>query len=507
MSFPIARVARVAASSVLVCSGLVAAPWAVAQPAALPTTLSVRPAQVKLNLERVKLPAGENMGLLGTSYLVGVGSDWWLGPAAYGAISGQRGGLFTVGLEALRNVYLGERMGLDLGLYVGGGGGGAAPVGGGLMLRPHADLWWAVGDADRVGLSLSQVRFSGGAIQSTQLGVVWSHGLGFRYVPGDRLAATGPVGAGRSGVGFDRVRITAGVYHPRGDRLRVSGNPLPASIGTVGMRLERTLSPYTYWGIEAAGAARGGVAGYAEYLGTLGAEVPVGSERLRLGGRVALGMGGGGDVPTGGGLLLKAALHGTVRLSPALGLTLEAGVTRAPQGSFEARHASAALNWHFDAPRPDGTPAPATRTEWAAGIERYNAVRQDGSTRALQGVTLRLNRFVTPNLYLSGQARSAYGGGAGGYSVGLIGVGVQAPLAGRWHAGAEALVGAAGGGGVDSTGGAIAQPTAYVGYDITPAVALRVGVGRIKSLQNGPLDSTVVEAAVSFSYGVLSHGR
>src|SRR5213075_1981108 len=120
---------------------------------------------------------------------------------------------------------------------------------------------------------------------------------------------------------------------------------------------------HAYWGIEASGAASGGVAGYAEYLGTLGTETTVWPDVLTLGARVALGMGGGGDVDVGGGLLVKAGVYGTVRL------------TREPQGSFRALHAAASLNWILDDPTDFTAPARNTRTEWVAGIERYSAQR------------------------------------------------------------------------------------------------------------------------------------
>jgi hypothetical protein len=219
---------------------------------------------------------------------------------------------------------------------------------------------------------------------------------------------------------------------------------------------------------------------------------------------LAAGMGGGGDIDTGGGLLLKGTVYGTVRLGRDLGLTLEAGLARAPQGSFKAVQTSASLNWILDDPSDVTAPGRVHRTEWIGGVEHYNAVRRDGSTRSLQAVMLKLNRFITPSIYLSGQARSAIGGGAGGYSVGLIGVGAQTPI-GRCHAGAEMLAGAAGGGGVDTGGGALVQPMAYLGCQISPSLSLRVGAGRIRSLR-GPLDSSVVDASLAFTFGVGSRG-
>jgi hypothetical protein len=477
--------------------------WAQTDAGSSADPLTVLPAQVRLGVEKLRLPGDESMGLVGTSYLVEIGHGLSVGPAAYGAISGRRGGLFTIGAEAAWHRRLVGPLALDVGFYAGGGGGGAAPVGGGLMLRPHADLTWDFGPY-RAGVSLSQVRFANGQIDSRQLGLVWSTATDFRYVAPERIGAPSSI-SGRSGMGFDRVQAVFGVYRPRSGSLRNSGGPMPSSIGFVGTRMERAVDDHAYWGLEAAGAASGGVAGYAEYLATIGTETTPWRD-LTVGARVAIGMGGGGDVSVGGGLLLKGGLYGTVRLTRDLGLSLEAGVTAAPQGSFKALHAAASLNWILDDPSDVTAPERTTRTEWVGGVERYSAARRDGSTRELQAVTLKVNRFVASHVYLSGQAHSAYGGQAGGYTVGLFGLGVQAPLGSRWRAGAEALIGAAGGGGVDTQGGAIAQPMAYVGVDITPALSLRVGGGRIKSLKKGGLSAGVLDVALAFSFGVAGHG-
>lgn len=482
--------------------GLLLPPGAVAQSAGEP--LETTPARMRLNLERTELPGGEGMGLVGTSYLLELLPGVWAGPAAYGAITGQRGGLFTVGGEVGWQRPLAGPLAVELGFYAGGGGGGAAPVGGGLMLRPHVDLLWKSG-AHEIGLSWSRVRFpSGGSIDSRQFGLVWNVATDFRRVPAARLGE--PVrNEARSGIGFDRVQAVAGVYRTRPSAQRVSGPPLPRNIGYAGARLEQAFDDNAYWGLEAAGAASGGVSGYAEYLGLLGTEYGVAGDWLTLGGRVAAGMGGGGDVDVGGGLLLKAGAYAIARLGVDLGVTAELGWAQAPQGSFKAFYGSLALNWILDDRTGSAIPARTTRMEWVGGIERYPAARRDGTTRKLDAVSLRVNRYMSERFYLSAQAHSAYDGGAGGYSVGLLGVGWRTDIGPRWHAGVEALAGAAGGGGVDTAGGALVQPMAYVGYALTPGVALRVGGGRIQGLR-GPLKGDVVEVSLAFTFGVTSRG-
>lgn len=454
---------------------------------------------LRIGYETVTLPGDEKMGLVGTSYLPELREGLCAGPAVYGAASGKRGGLFTVGAEAALCIRLVGPLGLQTGLYVGGGGGGGAPVGGGLMLRPHADLLWDLGGY-RLGVSVSRVRFPSGEIDSTQFGLVLAMNTQFVHRPGTSDAPA-QFGGGRTGIGTDRILAVAGAYRPASGSRGNSGAALGATIGTVGTRADHFFTPNFFGGIEANAAASGGAAGYAEFLGTLGVQWPVGSDRFTLGGRVALGMGGGGDVPTGGGLLGKAALDAALRLSRNVSLNLEAGWARAPQGSFSAPFGSLALMWDLD--HAQGSASTLTRQEFSAGVETYRgAARKKGAPRTLDNVTLKLDRFVTEKLYLTGQVHSAYAGGAGGFSVGLIGVGARQPLGERVFAGAELLAGAAGGGGVDTGNGAVVQPMAYLGVQLSRALSLRLGAGRVVS--GGALDSNVLDLTLAYAFGVAS---
>ena len=457
-----------------------------------------KPAFGRIGYETVDLPGGEKMGLVGLSYLVQPTEGLCIGPAVYGAASGQRGGFFTIGAEAALCTRVYGPLNVVAGVYAGGGGGAAAPQGGGLMLRPHVDLLWDFGPL-RAGVSWSKVYFPNGDIDSDQVGFILDVPMSFGYLPAG-LSSTASWGGQRGGMGFDRVLAVAGAYAPRGNSLGISGAPLPSHIGYVGARAEAQLWPALYLGLEANGAASGGVDGYAEILGTLGTDVPLGDSGVRFGGRVAFGMGGGGDIDTGGGLLGKVALDLNVPLSRDFSLGLEAGWASAPQGDFSAPFASLALRWALD-PLPGVAPVPV-RQEWSAGAEMFfDAARKNGSERDMQSVSFKYSRFVGNILYLSGQVQSAYQGGAGGFTVGLFGIG------GLWRsgdgllAGAELLAGKAGGGGVDTGSGAVVKPMAYVGWELSPAASLRLGAGWIDA-PNGQLSSPVLDLSVVFAFDV-----
>ena len=462
-------------------------------------------AQIKLGFESIKLPTSPSMGMLGVTYLIEAMPGLYLGPAAYGAVSGNQGGFFTVGGEIDWQQALSPNLSFQTGLYAGGGGGGGGSTlwGGGLMLRPHADLVYDFG-AMKAGITASYVDFpQGGNVHSSQIGVTLAVDTQFNTTNPDYIQHYLSVD-GRQGFGFDRAVATFGTYFPDASAKKNDGSPAPSHMAYAGVRLEQFLNPNFYWGIEAAGAASGGVAGYAEFLGTVGAETAL-FNNTAVGGRVSLGMGGGGGVSVGGGLLTKAAGYLTYDLTEALHLSLEGGYAVAPDGNFKAGFASGNVVLDLDHPyRAGGTPR-ITENEFIFGSAHYfNTKMKSGDVRSLDLVTLRLNRYLNDAVYLTGQAHSAYNGGAGSYSVGLVGVGYRStPLLPHVIVGAEMLVGAAGGGGVNSGGGAVVQPMAFVEYEWTRTLGLKVSAGEMKSW-NGGLNTAVLDVAVNFDYGAIS---
>jgi hypothetical protein len=456
------------------------------------------PTSGTLGLEFVRLPRGERMGLVGGSLLFDIGGDWGIGPGIYGAATGQRGGLFVGGVELQRRWGLGSGFSLTTGLYAGGGGGAAAPVGGGLMLRPALTLLKDIGPTFQLGLSLSSVRFPSGQIQSNQVGLMLGWRQEFVHLTGSG-AITDASTLPSAGLGFDRMAATVATYRFNDGSDR--------RLGLAGARAERrsNIRGFT-WGMEAAAAAKGDAAGYLEVLGTTAfsfAPFDAALPSWRIGARLSAGAGGGGAVPTGGGLIGKTA--GTMEWSPLVGWTLgaEYGLVRS-RGTFHARQAQVWLGIDLE-PGLDartGALARVVRTEWVGALQHHTRVaRSDGTRQPLDTIGLKLNRYVDDHFYLSGQAHSAFAGGAGAYSVGLVGVGVSASPTTSWRLGAEALAGAAGGGGVTTAGGAITQGLAWAAWQPDPVSEVRLGVGATRALQN-PHAGPVIELSWSRTFGM-----
>lgn len=504
------RLIRTAAPVLTLCLPALAA----AQPAA--DGLQSMPMSITAGFETLKLDQGEHLGLASGAILFETAPGWWLGPAVYGAASGQRGGFFVGGGELQHRWRFGSWT-ASAGFFAGGGGGGAsnALVGGGLMLRPALSLMLDMGGW-QTGLSASSVRFPNGHVSSKQLG--WVVAMDDRFFYRDWRAAGQQVyAAERSGLGFDRMSLTLARYRPHAGSVGAGSSGTTGSMDLVGARFEQDWSSYLGWSLEADGVVHGQGEGYAEVLGGLGGRLPlaaVGLPCVSVGARAALGLGGGGAVQTHGGMVIKAAGTLSWDLNDSYRIGAEAGYAGALEGGFKSHYAQLTLGMALDdatlrrgSSALGGTPATVGLYTWDLSWQHVlHAARKSGGDAALDVIGLKFNRYFSPHIYLSAQAYTAFAGHAGGYQAGLIGGGWVMPLDGtqntaRWQAGAELLAGAAGGGGIDTQGGAITQALAWLGWRATRNGELKLGVGGLHAVRGG-LSSPVLDLTWSQSFGL-----
>ncbi|NVK00876.1 MAG: hypothetical protein HWE12_04970, partial [Oceanospirillaceae bacterium] len=164
-------------------------------------TVPATKAIFKTSFETLELPGGEDMGFLGGQFLYEVAPNLLIGPAAYGAATGDRGGFITLGGALDASFPVSERLSINAGYFLGAGGGrgGYQLSGGGLMLRSHLGLDYSLGGYGTVGLGLSNQDFPNGTINSTQPYLSFSYpfstlvtdgweGPSFTQVDGDSLA-------------------------------------------------------------------------------------------------------------------------------------------------------------------------------------------------------------------------------------------------------------------------------------------------------------------------------
>lgn len=478
-------------------------------PALAAQTPEVRPLPLEFHTswQTVKMPSpGEHMGLLGVEFLRvrEHGLAWGLG--GYGALTGIRGGFITVGMAGAWRPTLSEHLSLDLGAFCGGGGAGRADVGGGWMLEGHAGLAWRT-EAGRLALSVQRIAFPNGAIDSRQWRLSWS--LPFAL----REATAGPVFHLPEQSWRDvEVAATAARYRPRGG-FRTNGRP-EQNLDLVGIRTDLGLTAGAFASLELAGAHGGDGDGYMEALLGAGWALELGTGgRGRLYARVAGGPAGGGRLDVGGGMAWKEALGAHLRLGSSTWLGLEVGRFRAPGGTYGADFLQLSLGRSFGMAMDSGrTSHPGDTFEtsrwWLEGglAELPSAQRGSGArSAALRMADLRVGLPLGPHLYLAGEAAFGTSGRAGGYAEGLLGLGLETspiPVSGTALFG-ELSLGAAGGGGVDTRGGAFIQPAVGLRQPMGPRMDLVLRVGRTRGLHGG-LDTPMAALALRWKVDLLT---
>lgn len=472
---------------------------------------AIRPAAFEGNWTRMKMPDGGRTAFASVSYLMALDENWGFGPGFYGAAKGNYGGIFTVGFTGQRRWRINSNTHVAASLYVGAGGGLSTQqlrFGGGLMLRPELSLRTEAGPWYS-GVGISQIRFPSGNVKSgVGLSLTLGRALGFAsYAPED--AGRPARATQRTGLGFDEIALTGGFERPRASSRNRGGAPLNSRIGKAGAELRQYIVDGSWWGIEASGAAQGGADGYMEVLGQVGQDwAPFGTQRVRIGGQLGVGLGGGGALDTGNGWLLRAGptLRWITPWGPSL--RLDAGLTHAPSGSYTAPYVRAVLAMPLDrAPSllseaPDGT---VRVQQLGASVMHLPRVRfKDGRREAVSHLAINMSREFSPRLYGTAQAGSAAAGSAGAYSFGLFGLGVQSdPLWGGMRVGAELLVGAAGGGGVKVGGGAVTQAEAWAQWSVSERLRVRAGLGQFRTLRGSDQSTPLAHLQLSYAFGSL----
>ncbi|MBW8847572.1 MAG: hypothetical protein JF607_21615 [Burkholderiales bacterium] len=472
---------------------------------------TVRPAAVEGNWTSMKLPDGGRTAFASLSYLMAFDEDWGFGPGFYGAAKGNYGGIFTVGFTGQRRWRLSSNTHLAASLYVGAGGGVSSAqlrFGGGLMLRPELSLRTENG-AWYTGVGISQIRFPSGNVKSgVGLSFTVGRAMDFASFSPDDAGKPGRAGR-RTGLGFDEIALTGGFESPRASSKDRGGNPRTTKVGKAGAELRQYIADGSWWGVEAAGAAKGGADGYMEVLGQIGQDWALfGSPRLRVGGQLGAGLGGGGNLDTGNGWLLRAGptLRWITPWGPSL--RIDAGLTHAPSGAYSATFVRAALSMPLDrTPVLIGDDGGGTVRVQQLGASVMHLPRmrfKDGRQEAVSELAVSMSREFSPRLYGAAMAGSAAAGSAGAYSFGLFGLGVQSdPLWGQLRVGAEWLVGAAGGGGVKVGGGAVTQAELWAQWAVSERLRLRAGVGQFRTIRGHDQSTPLSHIGLSYAFGTV----
>ncbi|HWR01258.1 MAG TPA: hypothetical protein VN371_05295 [Chlorobaculum sp.] len=455
---------------------------------------------LKTAYESLSLPGKEKMGFGEIGISKDIGESFNVGVDIWSAVRGNRGGFITIGVDGGFHTPIVDGLELEGGAFVGAGGGrgGYTLSGGGLMLRAYGGLAFDMGSFGRLGAGVSYVDFpNSGSIHSTQPVVFYTVPLSF-----SGRTTKGSTGSSTVRQHENSVALVASELRVKSSARTIKGAK-QGDLKLVGITWRNYLDDNWYIKLEAEGAAGGSSSGYMQVLAGGGVRVPI-AGGLYANADASVGGGGGGAVDTRGGLLLGASAGFQYFLTRDLYTGVSAGYLAAARGSFRAFNPTLQLGYRFGGKDDANTnsvdePIPLrVRVTSQTYLNGSTGWRSSYTDRNVDNLGVQFDYFVLPSLYLSGQALGAYNGQAGAYMVGLVGPGVRPNITEHFFFDAEALVGAAGGGGLAVGSGLVWQGNAGLGYQISKEVSLMVNYGRIGAF-NGDLRAGVI--GISLGYG------
>jgi hypothetical protein len=479
-----------------------------------PANVEEFPGRYRFSYEDIPVSSNEDMGTVGIHYDTkpfDAFSDVYLGFGGYGAMSGNRGGFFTGGTTLGMHSFLDvpnmpNDYAFDVGFFAGGGGGAEAFPGGGLMLRSHlmlekefelATLRYGFARTDfpnttnsndsdthvSIGLSIPEKNFSSKIFKDSGI-TLKEHQMSRRIVP---------------------VIMR---YSPDSDAKKRSGGTYSSDISLLGFQHHQYLNDNLYRTFEVYGSGDGGTDGFAKVLGGLGVNYPI-SDWINTDAKISMGMAGGGDIDTGGGLIIQPMLGFEIPLFDQWSLKPMLGKTYAPDGNFSATTTELGLNWTgVKTQRGLGGIAPS-ETNFSIRNKTYfpsgDAKTKNGGAydSQIHQLGIELSKPINEYLSLSGSAYGAYSGGVGAYAEGLFGVKLN-PISlynhsrnSSWSPLVRYEIGVGGGGGMDVGEGLIHQWTLGVDYDsFLGDVAIEIG--RMNPLYGGTFSANVLQFGITW---------
>ena len=188
---------------------------------------------------------------------------------------------------------------------------------------------------------------------------------------------------------------------------------------------------------------------------------------------------------------------------------MDGGYLTAPDGNFDTQYVGFNVAYVMENFAQDQKGVPLEETDiiqtskWRfrpAHQWYFDAQRRGGSSRDMQLLGGKIDWMGGDWWYLTGQGLSAYGGGAGGYSEGHWGFGVSSPSWKNWQVYGEMLIGAGGGGGVDSGSALLYKPSVGLEYNLNKDFSLQTGIGKVIS-REGNLDANTLDVSLVWRFG------
>lgn len=474
-------------------------------------------------VDKVSYNLHPTMGFIGLNYNFKL-NDWlYAGAGFHTAITGDQGGLFTlgVGLGVTKKVY--KNLYLDANVHFGGGGGYRSLVNGGGIIYTNIGLAYK-NRGYGVGIQYGNMNFFTGIQKGDNISAFIEIPTTLRYSSYKNAQKSFTVTNNDTDDFWKEPavksvqQVTFDYFFPRGNSradasTTPSYKPISHTLSILGFEYQRYLTSNTFIYAHVDAMYGGLTAGFMDLFFGLGKNF-IETKYVNFFGKFGIGAAGGRIYPEGG-LTIYPNAGFDVKITDKFGISAHGGYHKAIGGvaSFEALTAGFSLKYYG---LSGGTYDPFSKEKASSintqgisiGVQNqsYFDVAKFGIPNSnLQLIALRILYDINHRFYLAGEASFAYKGKSGGYAHGILGLGIKTNKFANDKLSFffEANAGVAGGGRVDSGEGILIRPTAGFNYYINDAVSLNASGGHMIS-PFGNVSSSNINFGITYSLSILN---
>ncbi len=476
---------------------------------------------IRLNLTTIDMPNNvfpnieDKMGLMSLDYNILLNEWLYIGSGMKAAITGDQGGLFTLGVETGISKKLYKSLYFDTNIYFGGGGGYRYLVNDGGLINPNIGIKLKNKNYS-IGLQYSYVNFYSGEIKSNSISVFAEVPIILRMA-NYREALKTFIAKNYKSVNLWNKPATKTAQQirfdfllPIGNSKRDNGTPIEETLYAIGFEYQKYINEKTFTFVHTDAVYKGLRAGFMDLFFGIGGNLTE-DKLINLFCKLGLGAAGGRIAPEGG-LMIYPSTGMDVKISKSFLLSVHGGFYHALDGDLQAYTTGFGIKYvglnggiHMN----NGTLYNQYTTKGirvtAENQTYFDVLKTDAPTATLQMLALKLNYDLSKYIYTTSESSFAYDGESGGYAHGLIGLGIKSPtfLKEKLEVFSEISGGAAGGAGIDTGEGIVIRPLIGMSYFLTDTFALSASRGKIIA-PFGNMDSTNINIGVSFRLSILN---
>ncbi len=478
---------------------------------------------VKLNFIPVEMPKAAfpnlkpTMGMMGLHYQMPLNNWLYTGAAMYMAVTGDQGGLFTLGITLGVAPRIYKNLYLDANLHFGGGGGYRYLVKDGAYINPNLGVKYKA-KKFAFGIQYSHVNFYTGSIKSNTTSLFFEIPSILRYTnyrnasKNWKVSKLNTIEFWQKPVVKNAQQIRFDFFFPFGNSKKDNGTPLTEPLSVLGFEYQKYLNEKWFLYAHTDAIYKGLRAGFMDLFFGTGFH-PYQSNYIDT--FIKLGMGAaGGRVAPEGGAMIYPSMGFDLHLSNNLSLSGHGGYYRAIAGELETYTLGVgvkykSLNGGTAYSEYDISAFKTLGITFSLENQSYFKVAKtddyEGNLLAdLQLLAIQFNYDITSKLYLIGEAGFAYSGRSGGYAHGLVGLGVRTPSFFKHKTSLflDITGGAAGGAGVDTGEGIIIRPTVGINHQLSENFAITASGGKLFA-PFGNVNATNINIGINFSFASL----